>query len=195
MSEKAKKQLDFLILIDEMKSIYRRTLLMNRERRENDAEHSWHIALAGILLAEHCPDHIDIFRVTKMLLVHDLVEIYAGDTFCYDKAANADKELREKEAADRLFYTLPYPQSEELKTLWEEFDQMETPDSRFGAAMDRLLPFLANCHTEGATWREGAVHRASVLERLAPIEKAAPAVWEELLPMVDLCVEKGFLSA
>ena len=193
MREKAKKQLDFLILLDSMKSIYRRTLLIDRSRRENDAEHSWHIAMGALLLAEHAAEPIDLARVIPMLLVHDLVEIYAGDTYCYYAEGAKDKAAREAAAADRLFEQLPAAQGASLRRLWEEFDSMNTPDARYAAAMDRLLPVLNNYMTDGASWQGNHISRAQVLDRVAPIERSVPDVWDELMQILDSCVARGLL--
>ena len=150
MNTKLEKQLQFLIEVDKMKTILRQTLLVDKTRRENDAEHSWHFALMAIILYEYADQgKVSLYRVLKMALVHDLIEIYAGDTFAYDDAGNATKEQRETEAADKLFGILPSGQGEELRALWEEFDRMETPDAMYAAALDLLQPFINNYLTEG----------------------------------------------
>ena len=136
------QQMHFLIEIDQMKNVLRQTLLADGSRRESDAEHSWHLAMYAMLLAEYAPEPIDVNRVIQMVLVHDLIEIYAGDTFCYDLKGNQDKAEREGAAADKLYALLPADQAAEYRALWEEFDRMDTADSRFAAALDRLQPIL-----------------------------------------------------
>lgn len=185
--ERFEKQLDFLILIDKMKNIERQTLIADGSRRETDAEHSWHIAVMALLLKEYAAETIDTDRVVRMLLVHDLVEVYAGDTFCYDVQGNLDKQKREQEAADRLFSMLPDDQRDEIRGLFEEFDRMDTPDSRFAAALDRLQPIINNHLTNGHTWRKGHVKSIQVYERMAPVKQATPALW----PLVERIVAHG----
>lgn len=189
------RQLQFIMEADRMKSIYRRTLVADRSRRETDAEHSWHFALMAMLLAEYAGPRVDINRVIRMALVHDLVEIYAGDTFAYDSEGKKSQHAREEQAADRLFALLPADQGQELRALWEEFDAMETPDARFAAAVDRIQPFLNNCLTEGHTWKEGDVESSQVRERLAVTKDAAPALWPLVDSLIRNCVEKGYLRA
>lgn len=153
--EKINDLLKFTALVDKMTLIQRRTLLVDGSRRENDAEHSWHIALMAMLFKDYAPEGTDIARAVQMCIVHDLVEIYAGDTFAYDAAGNEGKEEREKAAADKLFAQLPEHLGKEFRQLWEEFDAMDTPDSKYAASMDRLQPYLHNTLTEGHTWKEG----------------------------------------
>lgn len=193
-SQRFSQQLTFLTQVDKMKNILRQTLLADGSRRETDAEHSWHFALMAMVLYEYCAlPHVDLNRVLKMALVHDLVEIYAGDTFCYDQAANQDKALREKESADRLFALLPEDQGVEYRKLWEEFDAMETSDARYAAAIDRLQPLINNLLTEGHTWKLGNVAAVQVYERMDPIRTAAPALWPFVEKSIQESVEKGYL--
>ncbi len=189
-----KQRLEFLITIDKMKSIYRQTLLTDKSRRETDAEHSWHIAVMAMLLAPYAPEGADCNRCVKMCLVHDLVEIYAGDTFCYDEKAGMDKEERERLAAEKLFSSLPKEDGEELKNLWIEFDKQETPDALFSASLDRLQPFLHNMLTDGHTWRKGSVTKEQVLKRAGLIEQGIPAVWNIVTNMIDEAHKKGYIS-
>lgn len=188
------KQINFLAEIDKMKSVYRQTLLMDRSRRETDAEHSWHLAMMAMTLLEYRQDpSADLLRVLRMVLVHDLVEIYAGDTFAYDPEGNKTKEKREKEAADRLFAILPEEQGAEYRALWEEFDRQETPDARFAVAMDRLQPFLSNYMTQGHTWKLGHVTEDQVRGRVGMIREAVPEIWPWVEEMLAECVQKGWL--
>lgn len=194
-SSRLDSQLRFVLEIDRLKTIERQTLLTDRSRQENSAEHSWHIALMAVLLAEYFDgDGLDLFRVVKMLLVHDLVEIDAGDTFCYDEVANHDKEERERRAADRLFALLPGDQGAEMRRLWEEFECRETPEARFANALDRLQPMLQNLHTEGASWRKHGVRKGQILERNSPVGEGAPALWEHARRLIDEAVESGVLE-
>ncbi len=189
------QQMCFLVEVDKMKSVYRRTILIDKTRRESDAEHSWHFALMAMLLAEYAdPEKVDCARVIRMALVHDLIEIYAGDTFAYDVQGNQDKRQRETEAADKLFALLPEDQAAEIRALWEEFDAMETPDAQYAAAIDRLQPFLNNYLTQGHTWGLGGVKSAQVYERMDPIRVALPEVWPFVDKMIQESIEKGYLE-
>ena len=177
-----------------MKSVFRQTLLINKTRRENDAEHSWHFAVAAMVLAEYAADdRVDISRVIRMALVHDLVEIYAGDTFAYDEQGYSDKLAREEAAADRLFGLLPEDQGKEYRALWEEFDRMETPDSLYAASIDRLQPLLNNYMTGGHTWQISGVNSQKVYARLAVVQKAAPALYAFLDELLKDAVSRGML--
>ncbi len=196
MDERFEQQIQFLIEIDKMKSVYRRTILIDRTRREDDAAHSWHFAVMAMLLFEHCADRsADISRVIKMALVHDLIEIYAGDTFAYDVAGNIDKQQREEAAADKLFALLPKEQGEEIRALWEEFDAEKTPDAKYACAIDRLQPFLNNIMTEGHTWKEGRATKAQVYKRMDPIRIAMPDIWDFIEKSIDDCIDKGYIQA
>lgn len=190
--ERLDQQLTFLLEVDKMKTVLRQTLLTDKSRRENDAEHSWHFALMAMTLYEYAasPD-VDLFRVLKMALVHDLVEVYAGDTFAYDVAGNQDKEQREKEAADRLFGLLPADQGRQYRDLWEEFDAMQTPDAIFASAIDRLQPFMNNYKTDGHTWKLGNVNRAQVYARMDKVREGLPALWPLVERIIAEAVEKG----
>ncbi|MFM8528550.1 MAG: HD domain-containing protein [Ilumatobacteraceae bacterium] len=142
MTDRLQQQLDFLMEIDRLKSVDRQTLITDRSRRENTAEHSWHLAMFAFVLAEHANDYIDLLHVLQLCLVHDIVEIDAGDTFAYDTIAYSDKDEREQRAADRLFGLLPADQHARLRALWEEYEAMETPESRFANAGDRMQPAM-----------------------------------------------------
>ena len=191
--DRLKKQLEFILEIDKMKKILRQTILTDYSRQENDAEHSWHISVMAMVLAEYADESVDISRVIRMTLVHDLIEIYAGDTFAYDAAGNQDKKARENAAADRLFAMLPADQGSEIRNLWEEFDRMESPDAIFAAALDRLQPLLHNFVTEGHTWKRG-VTSEQVRKRMAVIEKANPRLFEVVNTVIDESLEKGYLK-
>ena len=188
------QQMRFLVEIDQMKNVLRQTLLADGSRRESDAEHSWHLAMYAMLLSEYAPEPVDISRVVRMVLVHDLIEIYAGDTFCYDKEGNRDKAAREAAAADRLYALLPADQAGEYRALWEEFDRMDTPDSRFAAALDRIQPIINNYLTKGHTWKLGHVTSAQVYERMAQVKSGLPEAWKVVEWIINTSIEKGFLQ-
>jgi putative hydrolases of HD superfamily len=180
-------QLAFLVEVDRLKNVLRQTLLCDGSRRENSAEHSWHLALMAAVLSEHAQPAVDVSRVIRMLLVHDIVEIDAGDTFAYDQSANTDREQRERLAADRIFGILPPEQGRELRELWEEFEKQESAEARAAVALDRLQPLLNNHHSNGGSWRTHGVRRAQVLKRMEPIRTALPALW----PTVEKIVERN----
>jgi putative hydrolase of HD superfamily len=193
--ERLKKQIEFIAEVDKSKNIFRRTKIHDGSRRENDAEHAWHLALMAFLLSEYSADSdIDLLKVMKMCIIHDIVEIDAGDTFCYDAAANMDKLEREQKAARRIFGILPEEQGGELKALWEEFDAMETPEARFAASLDRIQPVLLNYLNKGGTWHEHGISKAQVIDRNKHIEKGAPKLWEFISGLIDDAVSKGYLS-
>lgn len=191
MNDKLKGQLDFLIEADKMKSILRQTLLIDKSRRENDAEHSWHIALMAMTLAEYVPFEINLDRVIRMALVHDLVEVYAGDTFAYDTAGYESKEERENEAADRLFSLLPMEQGHVYRALWEEFDAMQTPDAIYASAIDHLQPFINNSLTDGHTWVQHGVTVDKIYKRMAIVKDALPALWEFVENVINENLKAG----
>jgi putative hydrolases of HD superfamily len=188
------QQIEFILEIDRLKQILRQTLLTDGSRRENSAEHSWHIALMAIVLSEYAPAGTDLFRAVKMLLIHDLVEIDAGDTFCFDVQGNQSKAEREQQAADRLFGLLPAEQGQELRQLWDEFEAQATVTAQFAAALDRIQPLLHNCQTQGGTWRIHRITRDRVMTRIQPIAIGAPDLWEFVQQTIETCVTKGYLE-
>ena len=148
--ERLLKQIRFIVEIDKLKQVYRQNVVIGTSRNENDAEHSWHLAVMAVLLSEYAAEReLDILRVIKMLVIHDLVEIDAGDTFCYDEKALEDKAYREQRAAERLFNILPSDQAREIMGLWREFEEMKTPEARFAACLDRIQPLILNYNTGG----------------------------------------------
>jgi putative hydrolases of HD superfamily len=195
ITERLAAQMGFIVEIDKLKRVYRQTYLMDRSRKENDAEHSWHLAVMAILLSEYAaePD-IDVLRVVEMVLAHDLVEIDAGDTFCYDAAGNARQAAAESKAADRIFAMLPEDQCRHIRTLWDEFESRLTPEAKFAAALDRLQPVMHNYNTEGAAWREHGVTLDMVLTRNRHIAEGSPALWEYARDIIEDAVRKGYLS-
>jgi len=194
-NERFRKQIEFIVEIDKIKHIYRKTLLMDGSRNENDAEHSWHLAVMSMLLSEYALEKdIDTSRVIKMVLIHDLVEIDAGDTFCYDEKGNEDKLEREQKAADRLFNILPFDQAKEIRDLWEEFEARETPEAKFAAALDRLEPLIANYNTDGFSWQKYHISSDRVLKRNRPIEEGSVVLWEYVKELIEDSIRKGYLK-
>ena len=190
------EQLRFALEIDKLKHVLRRTSTAagDQRRRENTAEHSWHFALMVFLLAEYANAPIDLLKTVKMALVHDIVEVDAGDTYCYDAAANLDKADRERCAAERIFGLLPADQAKELRDLWEEFEARQTPESKFANAIDRLQPVLLNYHAQGESWRENGITKAKVLARNEPIGEGSVALWDYAKKLLDAAVREGYLS-
>jgi putative hydrolases of HD superfamily len=187
------QQLSFVLEIDKLKTILRQTLLTDSSRRENSAEHSWHLAIMSFLLTEYAAAPVDVLRVVKMLLVHDLIEIDAGDTFAYDVAGNADRAEREQRCAERIFGMLPEEQGRELRALWEEFDAFKTPESKYANALDRLQPLLHNSRTEGGTWRIHSVARDQVYRRMEPIRTAMPELWPVVTRIIEDACARGWI--
>jgi putative hydrolase of HD superfamily len=194
MPTRLSQQLAFILEIDKLKSILRQTPITGADRRlENDAEHSWHIAVMASLLAEYACSPVDVCRVTQMLLIHDIVEIDAGDTFAYDTAGNSDKEERERLAADRLFGLLPASQAAEFRALWDDFEASTSPESRYANALDRLQPLLLNSRSGGGSWRSHQVTRAQVLLRMEPVRTGIPELWPTVLAIVEDACARGWL--
>ncbi|NQU77026.1 MAG: HD domain-containing protein [Planctomycetes bacterium] len=194
-ADRLARQIRFIVEIDKLKGVFRRTYLMDRSRHENSAEHSWHLAMMALLLGEYAAERdIDVFRVIKMVLIHDLVEIETGDTFFYDQAGQADRPERERLAAERLFVLLPADQESEFRKLWEEFESRSTSEARFAAALDRLQPLLHNYHTQGAAWREHGVTAEQVISRNRHIAEGAPQLWDYAERFIRDAVEKGYLT-
>ena len=187
------QQLSFILEIDKLKGVLRQTLLCDSSRRENSAEHSWHLAMMAMLLAEYAAGPVDVVHVMKMVLVHDIVEIDAGDTFAYDVAANHGKVERERKAAERIFGLLPEEQRRELRELWEEFEARETVDSKYANALDRLQPLLHNANTDGGTWRIHKVNRKAVMRRMDPVREGMPEVWPTVMKIVESACEKKWI--
>lgn len=192
-NEKIQRQIKFAITIDEMKNIFRRNLLADGSRRENDAEHSWHLAMLAMLLEEYSAEKIDLERVLKIALVHDLIEVYAGDTFAYDAKGNEDKHAREVQAADRLFGSLDSEQGAQIRALWDEFEAMETAESRYANAIDRIQPLILNYLTDGHTWKMG-VTSAQIYKRMDIIRTATPELWHIVEGIINTSIEAGILN-
>ena len=189
------EQIRFITEIGRLKGVLRQTMLAGPGRRENSAEHSWHLAVMAQTLAEHAPPGTDIGRVTAMVLVHDLVEIDAGDLFVYaDAAQQARQEEAERAAADRICALLPEDQAGRLRGLWDEFEERRTPEARFARALDRLQPMLANLQTGGGTWREHGITADQVLAKVALIEDGSPALGRYARDLVNRAVRDGLLA-
>lgn len=185
--ERIEKQMEFLLELDKLKYITRQSYVADGSRHENDAEHSWHLALMAMLLSEYANEDIDVLHVIKMVLIHDAVEIDAGDTYAYDEAGNATKRQREEAAADRIFHLLPADQEKELRALFEEFEACITPEAAFANALDRVQPILLNHITGGRAWREHNVAARQVLDRNQKTEQGSQTLWE----LVKVIVEKN----
>ena len=192
--ERLETQLGFVLEVEQLKQVFRQTVLMGDRRPENDAEHSWHLSLMAILLVEQAAEEVDLMKVLKMLLIHDVVEIDAGDTFAYDQVGNQDKEEREQKAADRLFGLLPEDQATAYRALWDEFEARQSPEARYAAALDRLQPLLLNFHTEGAAWQKHGIKKAQVVARNEHIGEGAPALWAYAQKLIDAAVAKGYMG-
>lgn len=190
-SDRLLQQIQFVIEIDKLKQVLRQTQIMGGARAENSAEHSWQLAVMALVLAEHANEPVDPLHVVKMLLVHDLIEIDAGDTWSFDEKGYLDKADRERLAADRIFSLLPPDQSQELRALWEEFEAMETPASRFANALDRLMPMLHNFHNGGGTWRRPGVTLEKVLARQGAISKGSKVLGDYTLDLLELARKLG----
>lgn len=194
-TERLQQQIQFVIEIDKLKGIIRRSYLVDGSRRENSAEHSWHLAVMGLLLTEHANEQIDILRVLKMLLVHDIVEIDADDTFCYDDIGALTKAAREVAAADRIFSLLPVDQAVELRDLWEEFELRATDEAKFAMALDRLMPLLHNYLNQGRSWQEHGVTGDRILERNQLVGEGSVTLWEYAETFIREAIEKGYVPA
>lgn len=188
------KDMEFIVELDKMKSILRQTSLINEDRREDDAQHSWHISVMAMLLAEYSNEKVDVLKVIKMLLTHDLVEIYAGDTFCYDEVGNSDKREREVAAAEKIFGMLEEDKGKELRALWDEFEAMKTPEALFAASMDRLQPMLNNYHNDGGTWSKFDVSKSDIYKRIGPVKDTSDELWNYVEYMLEDAFDKGFIN-
>jgi len=193
MSDRLAQQIAFLVEADKLKSVMRRTPLVDLSRLENSAEHSWHLVLTMMVMREYGPAGIDWMRVLEMVAVHDLVEIDAGDVSAYDVDALAAKAVREQAAADRIFDLLPADQQRHFRQLWDEFEAQATPEARFANAVDRLQPLIQNAHAAGGSWRGQTLVRSQILRRMAPIESSLPNVWSHVLDVVESFCAAGVL--
>ena len=191
-SKRLLPQIEFIKEIDKVKFIRRKTKLLGSDRHENDAEHSWHLAMMALILLEHSNEKVDLLKVLKMVLIHDIVEIDAGDTYIYD--AQDDKEERERRAADRIFGLLPADQEQEFRELWEEFEAGASPEARFASALDRFIPQLHNFYTEGRSWKEHGITSERVLARNIEISRGSVTLWEWAQVLIARAEEEGFFT-
>ncbi len=188
------QQISFIKEIDKIKFIQRKTKLLNSNRHENDAEHSWHLAVMTLVLAEHANTPIDVLKVVKMVLIHDVVEIDAGDTFIYDTQNNHSNTVNERKAAERIFGLLPQQQANEFIAIWEEFEAGLTNEAKFAKSMDRLEPLLQNTSNNGGTWREFDVDYSKVYEKKLAIKDGSLTLWNFAEKLLNESVEKGILK-
>ena len=194
-AERLRQQIFFIAEVDKLKEVFRQTVLTKSRRAENSAEHSWHFALMIVVLAEHSNHQpLDVLRILKMVLIHDLVEIDAGDTFAYDTKNMADQHAREAIAATRVFGLLPPDQAAEFRALWDEFEERTTPEAKFACACDRFHPMLLNCLTEGHAWQKHGITQDRVLARNAHVADGSLAIWEYAVKMIDEAVAQGHLA-
>lgn len=193
-TENLSKQINFIKEIDKLKYIQRKTKLFNSDRHENDAEHSWHLAMMTIVLAEHADQPIDVLKVLKMVLIHDIVEIDAGDTFIYDNTKNHSNTEEELIAAERIFGLLPPEQAQEFIAIWKEFEDGETHEAKFAKSMDRLEPLLQNTSNNGGTWAEFNVSYQKVYDKKKAIKNGSTTIWSYAENLINQSVEKGILK-
>lgn len=193
--KRLQQQLQFILEIDKLKQIFRQTPLLDKSRRENDAEHSWHLAMMIMVLSEYAPANLDLFKVMKMVLLHDIVEIDAGDVFLYDNSnATVNKSDKELAAAKRIYGLLPDDLAHELITLWQEFEIRETPEAKFAAAIDRLQPMLINCFAEGGTWKEHHVSLTQIKQSQELIRESSEVLWQLIDSLTSQCYSQGYLN-
>lgn len=189
--ERLQKQMKFILEVDKAKEIFRQTYLSDGSRKENDAEHSWHLALMAVLLKEYANEEVDLLKVIPMVLIHDLVEIDAGDTYAYDQAGLATQRERETKAADRIFGLLPSDQAEVFRTLWEEFEAYETADAKFAHALDNCQPLFLNDASGGKSWKEHGVHKSQIYKRNEHTAEGSVEIWEYMKTLVDKHIQLG----
>ena len=191
MDERLKQQLKFVLEIDKEKNIFRQTHLSGQGRNENDAEHAWHMAIMAYLLREYSNEPVDIGRVMLMCLIHDIVEIDAGDTYAYDAVGGATQHTREEAAAQRIYGILPEDQGKWLYDLWEEFEAYETPEAKYAHMLDNSQPLFLNNATDGISWVEHGVKKSQIYTRNRRTGEGAPKIWEYMQELIDQHVEKG----
>lgn len=188
------QQVNFIVEIDKVKNIFRQTYLADANRKENDAEHSWHLAISAFLLKEHVKEEVDLLKTILMVLIHDLVEIDAGDTYAYDDAGAIDKREREEKGAERIFGMLPEDQGTYFRELWEEFEAYESADAKFAHLLDNFQPLLLNDASNGKSWEEHGVKKSQIYKRNAKIEETSVPVWEYMKALVQKHIELGHVK-
>lgn len=189
--ERLQKQMKFILEVDKVKEIFRQTYLSDGSRKENDAEHSWHLALMAVLLKEYANEEVNLLKVIPMVLIHDLVEIDAGDTYAYDQAGLATQRERETKAADRIFGLLPSDQAKVFRALWEEFEAYETAEAKFAHALDNCQPLFLNDASGGKSWREHGVHKSQIYKRNEHTAEGSVEIWEYMKTLVDKHIQLG----
>ncbi len=194
-NERLKKQIQFIIEIDKLKNIFRRSVITDKSRLENDAEHSWHVSLMALLLLEYANDKdVDVLKVIKMLVIHDIVEIDAGDIIVYDIEKRKEQEIIEQSAADRLFGLLPQDQKDEFKSLWREFEDRETSEAKYARVLDRLQPLLLNYYTQGKAWKKAGIKSSDVIKINSIIKDGSEELWDFTQQLIQKAVNNGFLT-
>lgn len=193
-NERLQKQIAFIKEIDKVKNIFRQTYLADGTRKENDAEHSWHIALMAVLLKEYVSEDVDVAKVMTMVLIHDLVEIDAGDTYAYDSEGAKSKREREVKAADRIFGILPEDQGMYFRELWEEFEAYETPDAKYAHLLDNFQPLLLNDASGGRSWNEHGVHKSQIYKRNEKVQETSQEIWNTIQEVVESHIAKGNIN-
>ena len=193
-NQRFSEQIAFLLEMDKMKNIYRQTRVLHEDRAENDAEHAWHLAMLAIVLKEYANEPVDLATVLETVLIHDVVEIDAGDTYAYDEAGNATKAEREQKAAERLYGILPKEQGERLKKLWEEFEAQSTPEARFANALDRIQPLMLNYNKQGEAWCSHGTRKEQVMGRMQPVFDGSEALGSFAVSMIEQAAQNGWLK-
>nr|WP_297883655.1 HD domain-containing protein [uncultured Blautia sp.] len=189
--ERLRQQMEFIVEVDKVKNIMRQTYLSDAGRKENDAEHSWHLALMAVLLKEYSNEEVDLSKVVPMVLIHDLVEIDAGDTYAYDEVGAATKAERESKAADRIFGLLPEDQKKWFRELWEEFEEYQTPEARFAHVLDNCQPLLLNDASGGRSWAEHGVKKSQIYKRNQYTGEGSREIWEYMKELIDKHIDLG----
>ncbi len=194
MNDRLKKQVEFMLELDKMKNLYRQTYVLHEDRKENDAEHSWHLAILAMLMAEHANKPVDAVKIIKMVLIHDVVEIDAGDTYCYDTEGCKTKADREEKAAQRIFGLLPDDQKKEFYDLWREFEDSETDDARFAAVLDRVQPLLLNYTKGGISWKKHGIAKEQVMGRNKEYFGESDEIADLIVSVIEDAYDKGWLK-
>ncbi|MDQ8185074.1 HD domain-containing protein [Pelagicoccus sp. SDUM812002] len=193
--DRLSQQMAFIIEADKLKNIFRQSYISDESRRENDAEHSWHLSLMAITLYEHANDpDLDLLKILRMVIIHDIVEIDAGDTYIYDEVHKRDQEEREQRAADRLFGLLPDDQAQSFRSVWDEFEAGATPEARFAKAIDRLHPMLLNYLADGKTWSKHGVVASQVRDINQKIGDGSDTLWEYAQGLIEKAIDEGMLA-
>lgn len=192
--DRLEQQMNFIMEVDKLKTIFRQNYITGGTRKENDAEHSWHLAMMAYILGEHSNEEVDVLKTIGMLLIHDLVEIDAGDTYAFDSNGSVDKFDREKRAAERVFSILPEDQGQKLMDLWLEFEAQDTPESKFANAIDKIQPVLLHKITDGKSWKEHNVSLSQIEKRQAKTPEASTKIWEYTKEIIDEHVKKGNIN-